>query len=102
MGAMTRRLQVFGLEPAFSISSHNPRSKNWSWWACVIFYRRLAAIANVVNPSAVLEMREVQTAASALDLEITTFEMRRPEDIATAFEALRGHAEALMSVPTRS
>jgi hypothetical protein len=47
-------------------------------------------------------MREVQTAASALDLEITTFEMRRPEDIATAFEALRGHAEALMSVPTRS
>jgi putative tryptophan/tyrosine transport system substrate-binding protein len=64
--------------------------------------RRLAAIANVVNPSAALEMREVQTAASALDLEITTFEIRRPEDIATAFEALRGTARRFMSAPTRS
>ncbi len=28
MVVMTLRLQVFGLEPAFSISSHNPRSEN--------------------------------------------------------------------------
>ena len=54
--------------------------------------RRLAVIA---NPIAVLERREVQAVASTLGLEVATLEIRRAEDIAPAFEALNGRAEAL-------
>jgi ABC-type uncharacterized transport system substrate-binding protein len=56
---------------------------------------RLAILSNVGSPNAVLEMGEVQAAASALNLEVATFEIRRAEDIAPAFEADRGRAEAL-------
>ena len=52
-------------------------------------------MANVGNPAAVLEMREVQAAARTLGLEVATLEIRRAEDIAPAFEALKGRAEAL-------
>jgi putative tryptophan/tyrosine transport system substrate-binding protein len=40
-------------------------------------------------------MREVQAAASALGLEGATVEVRRAQDIAPAFEALKGRADAL-------
>ena len=60
--------------------------------------RRLAIMANVGNPAAVLEMGEVQAAARTLGLEVATFEIRRAEDIAPAFEALKGRAEALYVV----
>ena len=60
--------------------------------------RRLAIMANVGNPAAVLEMREVQAAARTLGLDATTLEIRRAEDIAPAFEALKGRAEALYVV----
>jgi putative ABC transport system substrate-binding protein len=43
----------------------------------------------------VLEMREVQAAASRLGLEVATPEIRRAEDIAPAFDALKGRADAL-------
>ena len=52
-------------------------------------------MANVGNPGAVLEMGEVQAAARTLGLEVATLEIRRAEDIAPAFEALKGRAEAL-------
>jgi putative ABC transport system substrate-binding protein len=57
--------------------------------------RRLAVMASIANPIAVLEMREVQAVASTLGLEVATLEIRRAEDIAPAFEALNGRAEAL-------
>jgi putative ABC transport system substrate-binding protein len=57
--------------------------------------RGLAIICNVGNPSTVLDMGEAQAAAKALGLEITALEIRRPEDIAPAFDALKGRAEAL-------
>jgi putative ABC transport system substrate-binding protein len=57
--------------------------------------RRLAIMANASASPAVLEMAEVQTTASALGLEIVASEIRRPEDIAPAFESLKGRAEAL-------
>ena len=57
--------------------------------------RRLAILANVGNPAAVLEMGEVQAAARTLGLEVATLEIRRAEDIAPAFEALKGRADAL-------
>ena len=60
--------------------------------------RRLAILANVGNPNAVLEMGEVQTAARTLGLKAVTFEIRRAEDIAPAFEVLKGRTEAIYVV----
>src|SRR4051794_24259350 len=44
--------------------------------------RRLAIMANVSNPSNVLEMSEGQAAARALGLDVVKLEIRRAEDIA--------------------
>ena len=52
-------------------------------------------MANVGSPVAVLDMLEVQEAARTLGLEVATFEIRRAEDIAPAFEAFQGRADAL-------
>jgi putative ABC transport system substrate-binding protein len=60
--------------------------------------RRLAIMANVGYPNAVHEMGEVQAAARMLGLEPATVEIRRSEDIAPAFDMLRGRAEALYVV----
>jgi putative tryptophan/tyrosine transport system substrate-binding protein len=40
-------------------------------------------------------MRQVQTAAGMLGVEVTTLEIHRAEDIVLAFEALKDRAEAL-------
>ena len=60
---------------------------------------RLAIMANIGAPGAVLEMREAQVAATSLALEAVILEIRRAEDIAPAFDALKGRAEALDVVP---
>ena len=60
--------------------------------------RRLAILTNVGNPYAVLEMGAAQAAARALDLDVVAMEIRRGEDIATAFAALKGRAGALYVV----
>jgi putative tryptophan/tyrosine transport system substrate-binding protein len=60
--------------------------------------RRLAIMANTDYPSAALEMAEIQTAAGTLGLEVPPLEIRRAEDIAPAFEVLKGRAEALYVV----
>src|SRR5262245_56680919 len=57
--------------------------------------RRLAIIGNVGNPLTVLEMGEVQAAARTIGLEVITLEIRRGEDIAPAFDALKVRADAL-------
>jgi putative ABC transport system substrate-binding protein len=57
--------------------------------------RRLAIMANVGNPAAMLELNEVQAAARTLGLEVATIKIRRAEDIARAFEEVKGRAEAL-------
>ena len=57
--------------------------------------RQLAIMANAGYPAAMLEMAEVQAAARTLGLEVTTLEIRRAENIAPAFEALKGRVEAL-------
>jgi putative tryptophan/tyrosine transport system substrate-binding protein len=59
---------------------------------------RLAILANVDYPFAVLEMAEVQAAGGTLRLDVANFEIRRAEDIAPAFEALKGRADALYVV----
>jgi putative ABC transport system substrate-binding protein len=57
--------------------------------------RRLAILGNVGYAASVIEMSEVQAAASALGLEVTALEIRRAEDIAPAFASLKDRAEAL-------
>jgi len=52
-------------------------------------------MANVDNPSVVLDMTEVQTTARSLGLDAATSEIRRAEDIAPAIESLHGRAQAL-------
>jgi putative ABC transport system substrate-binding protein len=60
---------------------------------------RVAVLGNVGYAGAVDEMREVQTAAKALGVEIDQLEIRRAEDIATAFERLTSGAQALYVCP---
>jgi putative ABC transport system substrate-binding protein len=57
--------------------------------------RQVAMLANVGNPANVLEIGEVQAAARTLGLDVATLEIRQAEDIAPAFAALKGRAEAL-------
>ena len=60
--------------------------------------RRLAIMANVEYPATALEMDQVQAAARALGVDPVALEIRRAEDIAPAFEALRDRADALYVV----
>lgn len=55
-------------------------------------------MGDVAYPQALLEMREVQTKASALGLEVEPLEIRRAEDIAPAFAAMQAQADALYVV----
>jgi ABC-type uncharacterized transport system substrate-binding protein len=57
--------------------------------------RRLAIMANAGYSATVLEMEEAQKLARMLALEGVPMKIRRTEDIAPAFEALSGGAQAL-------
>src|SRR5437879_9439411 len=43
-------------------------------------------------------MRELQATASALKLQVSTLEIRRPEEIAPAIESLKGKGDALFVI----
>jgi putative ABC transport system substrate-binding protein len=57
--------------------------------------QRLAIMGNVGNPFTVLELGEVQAAARTLGLEVVMLEIRRAQDLAPAFNALKSRADAL-------
>jgi putative tryptophan/tyrosine transport system substrate-binding protein len=57
--------------------------------------RRLAIMGNLGNPATVLEIGEIRVAANRLGLDIISLDIRRAEDIAPAFDAVNGRAEAL-------
>jgi putative ABC transport system substrate-binding protein len=57
--------------------------------------RRLAIIGNVDSPIAVLEMNEVESTARTIGVDFVLAEVRRAEDIAPGFEALKDRADAL-------
>ena len=57
--------------------------------------RQLAIMVNVSNPASVLEMGEVHAAARTFGLEVAASEIRRVEDIASAFDALKDRTDAL-------
>jgi putative ABC transport system substrate-binding protein len=60
--------------------------------------RRLAVMTRIANVSAASEMREVNAAAGMLGIQVVPLEIRDADDIATAFEALKGGADALYVV----
>jgi putative ABC transport system substrate-binding protein len=62
--------------------------------------RTVAILAHIGSPNSVLEMGEAQSAARTLGLAVVTSEVRRVEDIAPAFDALKGRADALYISPS--
>jgi putative tryptophan/tyrosine transport system substrate-binding protein len=62
--------------------------------------RTVAILANIGSPNSVLEMHEAQAAARTLDLAVVTSEVQRAQDIAPAFDALKGRADALYVSPS--
>jgi putative tryptophan/tyrosine transport system substrate-binding protein len=61
-------------------------------------FRRLAIVFNGGNDQTVLEMNETQAAARTLGLDVASLEIRKMQDIAPAFEALKPPAQALYVV----
>jgi len=57
--------------------------------------RRLAILFDPTYAATVLEKDNVQAVGRNLSLEVDPYEIRRPEDIAPAFDALKGHTDAL-------
>jgi len=58
-------------------------------------FRRLAVMGTTGNPIIVLELGELQAAAHALGLQVDALQIRQPQDIAPALEAVKGRADAL-------
>jgi putative ABC transport system substrate-binding protein len=57
--------------------------------------RTVAILVHVGSPNSVLEMGEAEAAARTLGLAVVASEVRRAEDIAPAFDAFKGRADAL-------
>src|SRR5262245_47822721 len=57
--------------------------------------RQLGMLANLGNPAVLVEIGELQASARTLGLEVIMLDIRRSEDIAPAFERLKGRAQAL-------
>jgi putative ABC transport system substrate-binding protein len=55
----------------------------------------IAILGNVDNPHIVLEMREVEGAAQRMGVEVAALEVRRADEIASALEKQKAHAQAL-------
>jgi putative ABC transport system substrate-binding protein len=60
--------------------------------------RRLAIMANVGSRGAAIDLAETETAARRFGLETVALDIRRTEDIAPAFETIKGRADALYVV----
>jgi putative ABC transport system substrate-binding protein len=60
--------------------------------------RRLAIMANVGSRGAAIDLAETETAAHRFGLETVALDIRRTEDIAPAFETIKGRADALYVV----
>jgi putative ABC transport system substrate-binding protein len=60
--------------------------------------RRLAILANIGSPGAVLEMDEVEATTRTLGLEATKLQIRSAEDIVPGFNEIKGRTDALYVV----
>ena len=61
--------------------------------------RRLATLADVDNPYAALDLRQIKESASTLGIEVASFEIRRSEELESAFDALKQRVDALYVLP---
>ena len=61
--------------------------------------RQVGVLGNADNPSSVADMVEIQAASRTLGLAVAPVQIRRPDDIAPAFDALKGRADALYVLP---
>jgi putative ABC transport system substrate-binding protein len=59
----------------------------------------VGVLGNADNPGSVAEMVEIQAASRTLGLTVVPVQIRRPDDIAPAFDALKGRADALYVLP---
>jgi len=60
---------------------------------------RLATLADVDNPYAALDLRQIKESARTLGIEVATFEIRRSEELESAFDALKQRVDALYVLP---
>ena len=60
---------------------------------------RLATLADVDNPYVALDLRQIKESASTLGIEVATFEIRRSEELESAFDALKQRVDALYVLP---
>ena len=60
--------------------------------------RRLGIVGSATNPTAALEMDELEAVVRTLGLQSITPEIRRRQDIDAAFEAMRGRVDAIYVV----
>jgi putative ABC transport system substrate-binding protein len=98
-GLVTSLAQPGGNVTGLSIQSTDLAAKRLEFLREVVpGLRLLAIIVNVDNPASVREMREVSAAALTLGLQADPMEIRRAEDIAPAFAALKVQADALYVV----
>jgi putative ABC transport system substrate-binding protein len=59
---------------------------------------QLAVLVNGQNPLAILNLGEVQAAAPKLGLEVSIFDLKRVDDIAPAFDQLKGRTQAIYTI----
>ena len=60
---------------------------------------RLATLADVNNPYAIVDVGKIEQSARALGIEVASFEIRRSEELDSTFEKLKGRADALYVLP---
>jgi putative ABC transport system substrate-binding protein len=60
--------------------------------------RKLAVMTRMDNPSSVAELREVQAASGTLGIQVLLLDIRRAEDIGSAFDSLTERPDALYVV----
>jgi putative tryptophan/tyrosine transport system substrate-binding protein len=99
MGLITNLSRPSGNVTGLSIESTDVAGKRLQYLREIVPHlRRLAIIFHGSYSAAVIENDAVQVAAHTLGLEVAPREIRRAEDIAPAFEAFKGQADALYVV----
>ena len=96
MGLVTSLARPGGNVTGFSVLSIDLAAKRLDLLReAISSLGRLAIMGNVGNPIILLELGELQAAARTFGLQVDTLEIRRPQDIAPALEAVKGRADAL-------
>src|SRR5262245_3386633 len=95
-GLVTSLARPGGNVTGLSSQSHEAASKRLEVLREVVSdLRHLAILVNGGSPLSVLEMNAVQAAARTFGVETATADIRRAQDIAAAFERLKGDVDAV-------